>query len=191
MIDESIAYQHAVDRRARRSAVADFALHLVCDPAGTPPPMVPSHLADQRLDIRLDPVRTRMWASGPVGEPSRPASWYRLHHMVMVCRETPNRSATSATGAPPSTSVTARNRISTVTRDAMTESDSICSADGTYQDHPAGWIVNDVPTTEGKHVLNPYTSVYRPAREFEGARYALSHKCCLSSPQCRLFLPLP
>jgi hypothetical protein len=50
-LDQAVAAEAAVDRRARRHGIGTEATELVLDPAWSPPRVLPTELADERLQL--------------------------------------------------------------------------------------------------------------------------------------------
>lgn len=62
-IDDTVAHQSPVHRRARQGLSGDFPLYLMGDSPCSPAPVILKELADQRLDISGDAARAGMLAT--------------------------------------------------------------------------------------------------------------------------------
>jgi hypothetical protein len=120
-IHQPVAYQNAVGRGWRRSLVAVFELQFVGDSSGTLASVASAHFTDQHFDIRSNPAPAGMRAARPIGQSVQAAGLVAFAPR----RDRLTRDAVAfgylTDGAPSLTSVTARSRISTVTRAAPSD----------------------------------------------------------------------
>lgn len=106
--DQAMPHQRAADRRPRRHHRDALTLQLIRQPPRTPPRMRDPQLHQPRLDPRVQPPRMRPRPMRTIAQPPpRPPSAVPSQPHIHLLARHPYRPATSVTGAPESTSITA------------------------------------------------------------------------------------